>query len=117
MTFGKLDAPLTRHNDTKTGYYAVTDDIKTIDKLLTPKAKTELEKINLIAVFPPAILAKRTIFVRQVDSTVGGRTATNIRDELERLQPWLKITEIIKIKDYTHVFKSYAATVTHQHNY
>ena len=36
---------------------------------------------------------------------VGGRTATDIRDELERLQPWLKFTEIIKIKDYTHVFK------------
>ena len=83
----------------------MTDDIKTIDKLLTPKAKTELEIINLIAVLPPAILAKRTIFVRQVDSTVGGRTANDIRDELVRLQPWLKIIEITKIKDYTHVFK------------
>ena len=36
-----------------TGYYAVTDDMKTIDKLLTPKAKTELEKINLTRQYSP----------------------------------------------------------------
>ena len=82
----------------------MTDDIKTINKLLTDKAKTELSKINLTAVLPPAILAKRTIFIRQVDATVGGRSANDIKDELTRLQPWLKINEIIKIKDYTHVF-------------
>ena len=94
MTFGKVDASLTRLNDTKTRYYAVTDDIKNIDKLLIPKAETEL------AVLPPAILAKRTIFIRQVDATVGGRTANDIRDKLIRLQHWLNITEVIKIKDY-----------------
>ena len=49
ISFGKLDAPLTRLNDTNNGFYAVTDDIKTIDKLLTDKAKTELAKINLTA--------------------------------------------------------------------
>ena len=28
MTFGRLDSPVTRLNDTKTGFYAVTDDTK-----------------------------------------------------------------------------------------
>ena len=37
-----------------------------------------------------------------IDSTVGGRTSTDIKT---RLQPWLNITKIIKIKDYTHVNK------------
>lgn len=65
VTFGKPGAPLTRLDDTKTGFYAVTDDIKTIDKLLTDKAKTELSRINLTAVIPPpAILARRTIATR-----------------------------------------------------
>ena len=31
VTFGKPGAPLTRLDDTKTGFYALTDGIKTID--------------------------------------------------------------------------------------
>ena len=61
----------------------------------------ELVKINL----QPAINAKRTIFIRQVDMTVGGRTPDEIKDEICRLQNWEKIQGVIKIKYYTHVFK------------
>lgn len=92
----------------------MTDDIKTIDKLLTDKDKTELSKMNLTVVLPSTILAKKTILIRQGDATVGGRNANDIKDELTLLQTWQKITEIIKIKDYTHVFKLFTAIVTHQ---
>lgn len=105
VTFGKLDAPLTRLSDTANGFYAVSDDVRTIDKLLTDKAITELAKINLQPVIPPDVRARRTIFVRQVDRIVGTKTADEIKTELETQQHWLRITEIIKIKDYTHVFK------------
>lgn len=37
--------------------------------------------------------------------TVGGQSSTDMKNELTRLQPWLKIADIIKIKDHTHVFK------------
>ena len=70
VTFGILDALLTRLNTADTGYYAITDDIRTIDKLLIDCAVTELAKINLQPTLPPGINAKRTIFIRQVDSTV-----------------------------------------------
>ena len=51
-------------------------------------------------------MTKPTIFVRQVDSAVGEQSS-NIKSEQSatRLQAWLKISDIIKIKDYTHVFK------------
>ena len=47
VAFGVLEAPLTRLNTTENGFYAIADDIRTIDKLLTHKAITELAKINL----------------------------------------------------------------------
>ena len=97
VTFGKLEAPLTRLNTTETGYYAIADDIGTIDKLLTDRAITELAKINLQPSIPPDIRAKRTIFI-QVDMTVGRRTPEEIMTEIIRLQTWAKIQEVIKIK-------------------
>jgi hypothetical protein len=112
VTFGKLDAPLTRLSDTNNGYYAVSDDVTTIDKLLTDKATTELRKINLQPIIPPDVRAKRSIFIRQIDRSVGTRHADDIKEELEKQQPWLKINEIIKIKDYTHVIKMICNSTT-----
>ena len=101
VTFGILDAPLTRLNTADSGYYVITDDMRTIDKLLTDKATKELAKINLQPAIHPDIKVKRTIFIRQVDMTVGGRTP----DEICQLQNLEKIQEVIKIKDYTYIFK------------
>ena len=66
---------------------------------------TELAKINLQPTLPPDIKAKRTIFIRQVDLTVGRHTPDEIKTEIKKLQPWAKIQEVVKIKEYTHVFK------------
>ncbi|KAF2357395.1 Calponin domain [Trinorchestia longiramus] len=47
ITFRELNAPLLRLTTTKTGYYAVTDDVTSIDKLTSKKVTTAFEKINL----------------------------------------------------------------------
>ena len=83
VTFGILDAPHTRLNTADTGYYAITDDIRTIDKLLTDHAVTELANINLQQTLPPDTKAKRTIFIRQVDLTVGRHTPDEIKTEIK----------------------------------
>lgn len=103
--FKNLEAPLTRLADTQSGFYATTDDQQVIDKLTSAKAIELFRKINLKPVEPPELRSKKTIFVRQVDSSAGGRAAEDIKTELQTNQTWLKIKEIIKIKDYTHVFK------------
>ena len=72
VTFGKLDAPLTRLKIAYTGYYRLTGDIRTIDKLLTDHAITELAKVILQPAIPTDIKAKRAISIRQIDTTVGG---------------------------------------------
>lgn len=103
--FKYLEAPLTKLTDTQSGFYATTDDQQAIDKLTSPKAIDFFKKINLKPVEPPELRSKKTVFVRQVDSSAGGRDAEEIKTELQGKQTWLKIKEIIKIKNYTHVFK------------
>lgn len=107
--FGKLNAPLTRLFDSGNGFYAATDDVTYIDKLLTDHAFSEFAKINVEPVLPPEIKSRRTIFVRQLDNSVGEHSPDELKTELTRLNPWAKISEIIKIKDYTHVFKIFCA--------
>lgn len=112
VAFGQLSTPLTRLFDSGNGFYAATDDIKFIDQLLTPRAFSEFSKINIQPVLPPEIKAKRTIFVRQVDSSVGGRSSADLKKEICKLNQWANITDIIKIKEYTHVFKIFCTDVS-----
>ena len=102
---------MTRLIDTQAGYTAISDNEATIDKLLTPTAQRRLNDINLTAVIPPDVRARRTIFARQVDTSVGSRTPDELRDEIQR-QNQVDVTDIIKIKDYTHVFKIVTASTT-----
>ena len=115
ITFGKLEAPLIRLSDTQNGYFAIAETENIIDRLLTPKAFTEFAKLNLIPILPPDIRARRTVFVRQVDYSVGSQTAENIKTEIET-QNNITVNEIIKIKHYTHVFKIVFNTTTDAHN-
>lgn len=59
----------------------------------------------MLVLMPPELKAKRSVFVRKVDEVVGKQNAEDIKEEIERQNSWLKVDEVIKIKDYTHVFK------------
>ena len=102
---GRLDAPLTGLREIHTGYVASTDNIQTLDKLLTSKAIEAFAKINLRLMIPPDVQAKRTLFVRQVDEIVGTKKADDIKTEIIRLQPDIKIDDVIKISNKTHFLK------------
>ena len=105
ITFQELDAPLTRLTPTKTGFYANTDDPAAVDKLTSPKAIQHFRSINIQPVIPPEQRSKRTIFIRQLDSHVGEHTPEQLKHEIEQQNPWIKLTEVIKIKQYTHLIK------------
>ena len=105
ITFQDLDALLTRLTPTKTGYYANTDDPAAVDKLTSPKAIQRFKTINIQPVIPPEQRSKRTIFIRQLDSHVGKHTPEQLKYEIEQQNPWIKLTEVIKIKQYTHLIK------------
>ena len=101
----KNDAPLTKIDTTKNGYNALTDDQQNIDKMLTPKAIKLFQKINLSPSTPPELRSKRTVFVRQLDRTIGSRPPAEILHEIESNNQWLKINKVAKIKEYTHIIK------------
>ncbi|KAF2345431.1 hypothetical protein FHG87_023812 [Trinorchestia longiramus] len=104
-TFKDLDVPLTKLTENNSGYYAITDEAAAVDKLTSSKATELFKKINLRPIIPPDIRAKRTIFIRQLDSSIGKLTPEEIAREIKTQQPWAKILEVTKIKNYTHVIK------------
>ncbi|KAF2350905.1 Bud13 [Trinorchestia longiramus] len=100
-----LNVPLIRLAENDTGYHAVTDKTTAIDELTSPKATQLFKKINLKPITPPELHAKRTIFVCQLDSSIGQLAPDFISKEIAKHQPWAKTPEISKIKYYTHVIK------------
>ena len=90
VTFRDLDAPLIRIKDAYNGYNVITDKQENVDKLLTKKAIESLKQINLSPQIPAELRSKRTIFLRQVDSTVGRREPNEIKTELESNHDWLR---------------------------
>ncbi|KAF2346163.1 Reverse transcriptase domain [Trinorchestia longiramus] len=111
-TFGQLDAPLIRLTDTRTGFYAVTDEANTMDKLTSNKAIEAFKKLNLKPIIPPDLRARRSVFIRQIDYYIGSKNPEEIKEEIQRIQPWLKVSEVIKIKHYTHLLKIVTADTT-----
>ena len=105
VTFQELNTPLTRLTPTKNGFYANTDDLHAIDTLTSSRAIDTFRKINITPVIPPEQRSKRTIFIRQLDSYAGQHSAEQIKQEIENKNTWIKLTEVIKIKQYTHLIK------------
>ncbi|KAF2359733.1 hypothetical protein FHG87_009509 [Trinorchestia longiramus] len=111
-TFGQLDAPLIRLTDTRTGFYAVTDEANTIDKLTSNKAIEAFKKLNLKPIISPDLRERRSVFIRQIDYYIGSKNPEKIKEEIQRIQPWLKVSEVIKIKQDTHLLKIVTADTT-----
>ena len=105
VCFGKLQAPLNRINEIKDGFLAFSEDPTVLDELTTERAIKALKEINLKPSIPPQIQAKKTLFIRQIDITVGERSENEIMNEIKRNHPTLKIEKVIKIPNRTHFFK------------
>lgn len=105
IAYGKFNVPFSRIYPTDDGFKAVCNNDQECDKLLTTEAIKQFSNIGLAVFMPPEIKAKRSLFARQVDHNIGKHTASQIKEEIEDKNHGMSITEIIKIKDYTHVFK------------
>ena len=103
----KLNCFLTGLTETDNGFIAYTDLNSTIDSLTSNKGQTELRKLNLETVTPPEIRAKRTVFIRGLDYTVGQRDTGAIANELTTRQPWLTKHHCIKNQGLHPRYKTY----------
>lgn len=100
-----IGVPFVRLYEIPDGYKAVCRDDEEVDKLLSNTARKEMEKHGLMIITPPEIKAKRSFFIRGMEEDVGENTADDFKNELEDKNPWLVVTDVIKIKNYTHVIK------------
>ena len=102
----KLKGYLTGLRETTNGFNAYTDLDATVDALTSTKGLSEFRRLNLEPQVPPEIKARRTIFIRGLDISVGSQTTGDIDDELRKNHDWIKYVQTTKIKDYTPVVKA-----------
>lgn len=100
----EINCPLTGLRQVKNGYLAYMEREADLDKLLSGKAQSELKKIGIETKIPPKIRCQRSLICRQIDSYVGEHSANELLEEINK-QNKNKAIEIIKFKQYTHVFK------------
>ena len=70
---------------TPKGYIAKVQSLEDIELLLKLGAVQTLSKINLTPLTPPDLLARKTVFVRQVESFVGEHTESQLKAEIQKL--------------------------------
>jgi len=110
--FKKLNCQLTKLIPLDTGFIAITDNTKSRDTLCSARGLNELASINLEPTQSREQLAQRTLFLKQLDSEAGSHTPAEIKQELQSNHSWLTITEVHKIKNYTHIIKIVCTTTS-----
>lgn len=105
LAYGKFNVPFTRIFSTNDGFKVICRDEQDADKMHSKEAKGELGKLGLLVITPPETKAKRSIIIRQLDQIIGSNTPEDIKQELEKENEWIRVEEVVKIKDYTHIIK------------
>lgn len=105
ICFAKFKTPIAAFFDTPDGFRAVFRSDGDAERLFTSEAKKELDKVNLTIIAPPEMKAKRTLVIKRLESFIGSKEKDEIKKEIEEQNNWMKIKEVIKIKDYTHIMK------------
>lgn len=106
-----IGVPVIGLRQVATGFNAIFERKEDADRVLEVKSIEHLERIGLSVRIPPELRARRSIFCRRIDSYVGEHTPQQLKTELEKENKWMKVREVIKFKDYTHVFKIEMTTV------
>jgi hypothetical protein len=101
----QLKLPLTGLRDVKNGFSAFTEFERDIEALLTKNAREKLGALGLEARLPPKVKAQRSVICRRIDPYVGSHDKNELLSDIERNNHHLKVTEVIKFKHHTHVFK------------
>ena len=79
-----------------TNYIIIIKD-EEIEKVIEDETKNSLSQIGLEVVIPPEYNSKRTIVIKSIDKHVDNYSDDEIRDNLEKMNNYLKVIEIIKL--------------------
>ena len=90
---------------TSNGYLAKVQSLVDIELMLKPEAIRSLSKLHLTPIAPPDLLARKTVFVRQVETFVGEHSESELKAEIQKLNPSVKVDKVVKIPNRTKMFK------------
>ena len=85
-------------------FLLITSD-EIVDRLLTNNIRESLKKDDFEVLTPPEHNAKRTIVLRNIDSLITTIENEELKNDIENRNPWLKVTEIIKIPNAPKILK------------
>ena len=85
-------------------FILITSD-EIVDKLLSTQTREKLKRDNFEVFTPPEYSANRTIVLRNIDSLISEVENEELKNDMERRNDWLKITEIIKIPNAPKILK------------
>lgn len=105
LAYGKYNVPFTRIYKTNEGFKVICRNDQEADKLLTNEAKKDFEHLGTQVIIPPELNAKKTIFIRRVDRRISDNTENEIKEEMERVNTWLKIEEVTKLNNFPNLLK------------
>lgn len=105
LACNEIGVPFVRLYEIPEGYKALCKNDDEVDKLLNIRAKEVFERNGVVVITPPEIKAKRSFFIRKLQEDVGKHTAEEFKCEIEDKNSWMAVSEVTKIKDFTHVVK------------
>ena len=73
--------------------------------MLKPTSFLALSKIQLAHLLPPDILARKTVFVRQIESFMGEHTGSELNVDIQKPNSRVKIEQLAKVPSRTRMFK------------
>ena len=86
------------------GYVILAHD-EYLEKLTNTASKACFAQHDLEIIDPPELNAKRTLVVTQADKHIMAKSAEDLKAEIQRTKPNLKITEVVHLPKAKSVFK------------
>ena len=90
-------------------FILITSD-EVVDRMLSNQIKEKLKSDNFEIFTPPEYNANRTLVLRNIDSLITGIESEELKNDLERRNEWLKVSEVIKIPNAPKILKIRAET-------
>lgn len=105
ILFNKLSVRFTKLIDAPDSYVVLCLNEDEVNKVISHNGVAELMKHSFNVIIPPHLKAKKTVILRGLDKEITTLTEEELKRDLEERNNWLKVEEIIKMKNIPYILK------------
>ena len=91
--------------DPSRSYFKIVTSEEIVDRLISSAVKDKLRKDDFEVIVPPEYNANKTIVLRNLDSLITEVDSEELKEDVERRNPWIKVNEIIKLPNAPKILK------------